>query len=268
MDCEDCGQTFPKCGRPGSICFKCEKRGEVVAKSFKSESERESAMQQVEVSLYFSIIGVLPTYIYCRRRDTRHLGSVHLVLRYSNILPLIVAGHATTWASKVCILSLFFELTHWLIITDSPQGAAAKGKSKVQPSPITKKTACDVIELDSSDSEVVETRIVLNDRINKNKAESNTIRLTTKPEGLPEKTKSYLTKKSQLYANVEAKKTTMVTFRCELYLQTVSGKRTGTRCPMQSRGFHSNEVCSAVMILFCSHSLNFVENGYCILKVC
>lgn len=82
--------------------------------------------------------------------------------------------------------------------------------------------------------------------IAKHKAVASQIRLKTKPvgyTGLTSKTKAYLeNKKNAFIMGADPKKNAPITFRCELWLQTENGRKSGTRIPMESRAFQQCEV--------------------------
>lgn len=116
---------------------------------------------------------------------------------------------------------------------------------------MTQAKIADVIEIhsdanNSSDiEEVKHPAPVLRDAVNKHKNEASKIRLNTKPSssGLPAKTKDYVKRKKDAHsAAADPKKNAPITFRCELFLQNETGKKIGTRVPMQSRGFQQSEV--------------------------
>lgn len=107
----------------------------------------------------------------------------------------------------------------------------------------------EVIEILESDREVdivsLSSPPPLRDTINKHKARASEIRLNTKPagNGLSEKSKDWLNKRKEATANAaDPKKNGPITFRCDLFLHSASGKRTGTRVPAQSRGFQQTDV--------------------------
>jgi hypothetical protein len=107
----------------------------------------------------------------------------------------------------------------------------------------------------SSDIEVINgPGPVLCDHINKHKAEASKIRLTAKPvssTGLLTRTKDYVKcKKDAHNAATDPKNNAPITFRCELFLQNDTGKKIGTRVPMQSRGFQQSEVSVLLSVDF------------------
>lgn len=136
------------------------------------------------------------------------------------------------------------------------KGTKAEVKAKRPPS------KPDVIEISSdidagySSEEVQELsapgplRETVNRSIGKHKLQSASIRLNTKKttesghsSGLKNQTKEYLSKKKKLFAAAaDPKKNEPVTIRCELFLQSDTGRKTGTRVPLQIRAFQQSEV--------------------------
>jgi hypothetical protein len=125
----------------------------------------------------------------------------------------------------------------------------------------------------SSDIEVINgPGPVLRDRINKHKVEASKIRLTAKPvssSGLPARTNDYIKRKKDAHNTAtDPKSNAPITFRCELFLQKDTGKKVGTRVPMQSRGFQQSEVNILLSFNFvdCTKCVTVIDNGF--LQIC
>lgn len=96
-------------------------------------------------------------------------------------------------------------------------------------------------------------RDAVNESVGKHKRQSAGIRLKTKKTTVTElghsscmkgQTKEYLDKKKKLFATAaDPKKNTPITVRCELFLQSKTGRKTGPQVPLQIRSFQQSEVC-------------------------
>lgn len=113
-----------------------------------------------------------------------------------------------------------------------------------------------VIEIDNSDSDsdIQEISIAgtsaLKDSINKHKAQASSIRLKTKGDTIPEKSRKFLKlKKDAATAAVNPAKSAQILFRCSIAIVRSDGRQIGTRVPVHQRGFPQMEVCHS--ILFC-----------------
>lgn len=97
----------------------------------------------------------------------------------------------------------------------------------------------EVTHVGSSDNEIQ----ILTDKINQHQKAASGFRLTRKTEpSLPEKTKNFL-KLREKTRQQDPSKPTNILFKCDLFLQTNTGKKQGTRVPTQTRGFPFTDVC-------------------------
>ena len=163
--------------------------------------------------------------------------------RSSSIFVHLSATHARqSMASNECYLY------HSMLTLDT-----GKGKQREKPHE-SGHGSTNVIEIDSdkgysSDIQEIGSPVpVLRDSVNRHKQSASEFRLNTKPASssdIPAKSKEWLKRKKDAHAAaVDPKKMGPVMFRCDLFLQTQTGKKTGTRVPMQSRGFQQSDVCS------------------------
>ena len=234
MDCEDCGRTFKNSNRPGTRCLKCVKREEVGQRIHASAEAKKAALDEIEVRPLLMIIMFKNTNV-----DNRPWGNVAVAVKSSSILRAPIVIRVSRPQVNSCLLS---SVRIILLMMDIELLNKGKGRDTSQTQ------VAEVIEIDSdggNSSDIQEFKrpnAVLSDSVNKHKTEASTVRLTTK-SSTPPKTKEWVKRKKAAHiAGTDPKKYALIMFKCELFLQTATGKRSGTRVPMQCRGFQHSEV--------------------------
>lgn len=152
-----------------------------------------------------------------------------------------------------CIISsqLNTHTTHLPVELRAKNTVKAEVKAKHPPEVIELSSDIDSSEEVQVLSEPGPLRNTVKQSIGKHTLQSASIRLNTKKStkpgkssGLSNQTKEYLSKKKKLFdVAADPKQNAPVTIRCELFLQSDTGRKTGTRVPMQSRAFQQSEVC-------------------------
>jgi len=209
MDCEDCGRTFKNSNRPGTRCLKCVKREEVGQRIHASAEAKKAALDEIEVHPLLMIIMFKNTNV-----DNRPWGNVAVAVKSSSILRAPIVIRVSRPQVNSCLLSSVLII---LLMMDIELLNKGKGRDTSQTQ------VAEVIEIDSDGG-------------------TSTVRLTTK-SSTPPKTKEWVKRKKAAHiAGTDPKKYALIMFKCELFLQTATGKRSGTRVPMQCRGFQHSEV--------------------------
>ena len=85
---------------------------------------------------------------------------------------------------------------------------------------------------------------MLDDKVNRYRAEASQVRLLRKPSVLPN-TEAFLKLRCE---SRKVNTSQFALFKCELFLQRIDGKKLGTCVPMQTRGFHWEEVCCLCVV--------------------